>query len=90
MNKEQAIQDAKDRTERTGLTWYAVRMRVKRYLWFFWSYSYTTVTFHHEEQWNKLYKSGHFKKVYICEPEMETELDLNKSIGMFQHPMYPQ
>lgn len=74
MTKNQAIQDAKDRAEKTGLIWYAIKIRLGMF-----KSVYDTVSEHHEITHKDLYKSGHFKKVYICEPEvvkeLETELD---------------
>ncbi|MGR3220100.1 MAG: hypothetical protein ACUZ8H_09840 [Candidatus Anammoxibacter sp.] len=75
MNKEQAIQDAKELTKRTGLLWGVLRIRTKNFI--FNKYTYDTVTEHHETTHSTLYASGKFKIVYVCEPEMETELDLS-------------
>lgn len=75
MTKRQAIQDAKQRTEKTGLAWHVIKIKqgiFKR--------SYDTVTEYHFITHSMLYKSGKFKKIYTCESDIETELDLNKSL----------
>ena len=77
MTKPQAIQDAKDRTKKNQLVWHAIRIRTKRFLWFFSKYTYDTVSEHHLSTHTKQYESGKFKSVYICSPELETELELD-------------
>lgn len=74
MIKNQAIKDAKDRAESTGLIWYAIKIRLGIF-----KSVYDTVSEHHKTTHLKLYNSGHFKIIYICKPEvvkeLETELD---------------
>ena len=77
MTKPQAIQDAKDRTEKTGLSWIVIRIRTEGFMRILNTYDYDTVSEHHKTAHSALYKSGKFKIVYVCKPEMETELDLS-------------
>lgn len=72
MTKPEAIQDAKDRMERTGLIWCAIKIKLG---WF--KYTYDTVSIHHQTTHKALYKSGKFKVIDTFEPETGTEVDLS-------------
>jgi hypothetical protein len=71
MNKKEAIQDAKKRMETTGLVWMVIKIKLGIF-----KRDYDTVSEHHEITHKDLYRTGHFKKVYVCKPEAETELNL--------------
>lgn len=82
MTKKEAIQDAEARMKRTGLVWMAILIRHNRwwvnlYRWVTNTRLFDTVSEHHKEQHEGLYKSGHFKIINTFTPDTESELDLS-------------
>ncbi len=72
MTKPQAIQDAKERSKKTGLTWLVIRIRLRRFV----SYIYDTVSEHHITTHKRLYESGHFKIIKVFKPDI-SKIDLS-------------
>jgi len=71
MTKTEAIQDAKDRMERTGLTWLAIRIKSS----VFSLPVYDTVGYHHKVAHASKYNSGRFRVIATFAPQTGTELD---------------